>query len=178
MKEDILKQVNGEDAADFRFHIMCVNVWMEMDSTKDIVPCEQLSTLSSCDWFLIFSILFIIVLGEIGLVEMSLKHGIIRKYNQLIHPGVIPTGNFLVLKVRTNFPTNILWSFSSIICANFQYQEVLKMGVGTLSLANNRFRFSGYRADIKINGEKYHGVFLNNSELVDDYKDSNFNLCH
>ena len=41
MKEDILKQVNGEDAADFRFHIMCVNVWMEMDSTKDIVPCEQ-----------------------------------------------------------------------------------------------------------------------------------------
>lgn len=77
---------------------------------------------SSCDWFLIFSILFIIVLGEIGLVEMSLKHGIIRKYNQLIHPGVIPTG---------------------------------------------------YRADIKINGEKYHGVFLNNPELVDDYKDSN-----
>ena len=52
------------------------------------------------------------------------------------------------------------------------------MGVGTLSLANNRFRFSGYRADIKINGEKYHGVFLNNPELVDDYKDSNFNLCH
>ena len=109
---------------------------------------------------------------------MSLKHGIIRKYNQLIHPGVIPTGNFLVLKVRTNFPTSILWSFSSIICANFQYQEVLKMGVGTLSLANNRFRFLGYRADIKINGEKYHGVFLNNPELVDDYKDSNFNLCH
>ena len=122
VREDIIKQVNGEDAADFRFHIMCVNVWMEMDSTKDIVPCEQLSTLSSCDWFLIFSILFIIVLGEIGLVEMSLKHGIIRKYNQLIHPGVIPTG---------------------------------------------------YRADIKINGEKYHGVFLNNPELVDDYKDSN-----
>lgn len=45
VREDIIKQVNGEDAADFRFHIMCVNVWMEMDSTKDIVPCEQLSTL-------------------------------------------------------------------------------------------------------------------------------------
>ena len=32
--------------------------------------------------------------------------------------------------------------------------------------------YLGYRADIKLNGEKYHGVFLNNPELVDDYKDS------
>ena len=40
MKTDILKQVSGDSVADFRFHIMCVNVWMEMDSTKDIVPCK------------------------------------------------------------------------------------------------------------------------------------------
>ena len=96
MKDDIKRRCGSEKAADFRFHIMAVNTWMEIVSLGDIVPCE------------------------IGIVEMSLNCGIIRKYNQLIHPGIIPIG---------------------------------------------------YKGDMKINADKYHGIYLNNHGLVNDYRD-------
>ena len=54
MKEDISEIVKNPNFLNHRFHIMAVNIWLEDDSSGDIIP------------------------SEIALIEMTLKNGITR----------------------------------------------------------------------------------------------------
>jgi len=77
MKEDISEIVKNPNFLNHRFHIMAVNIWLEDDSSGDIIP------------------------SEIALIEMTLKNGISRKRVQLIDPGELPIGFKSDMKINS-----------------------------------------------------------------------------
>ena len=115
MNDDIVRTIKAPNVMEHRFHIMAVNIWMEDESTGDIIP------------------------AEIALVEMSLKNGVTRKYIQLIDPGEVPAGFKSDLKLNSDKYHDI-WIDNPELTDS--YGDILDAVVDILKVRKNE-RFGG-----------------------------------
>jgi len=127
MQEDIIRTVKSDDVADFRFHIMAANSWIQVDNGDyDLIP------------------------AEIAFLEMSLRKGVMRKWLQKIDPGELPSGYKADIKENSKKYHNI--ELDDVELSN-AYGDIVNKIIEVLSVKEHE-RYVGEGLNFEANVEK------------------------